>query len=68
MKKFHPFYSIGTFGLIISAIIHMSLALGFALSQGHTTFYVLYTMFVTFLILGVAFTVKELKNPDKPAE
>ncbi len=62
MKKFHPFYSIGTFGIIIAAIIHITLALGFALSQGHTTFYVLYTMFATFLILGVVFTIKEQKD------
>ena len=68
MKQFHPFYSIGTFGIITVALIHITLALGFALSQGHSTFYVLYTMFATFLILGVAFTVKELKNPDKPTE
>ena len=68
MKKFHPFYFIGTFGVVITAIIHIAFALGFGLSQGHSTFYVLYTMFATFLILGVALTVKDQKDLAKSSK
>lgn len=68
MKKFHSFYFIGTFGVVITAIFHITLALGFGLSQGHTTFYVLYTLFATFLILGVALTVKNQNDLAKSSK
>ncbi len=62
MKKFHPFFTIGTVGMIVIACLHMFLALGLSLSSIHTTFFVLYPVFLTFLILGVVFTVKNQKT------
>lgn len=62
MKNFHPFFTIGTVGIIISSCLHMFLALGILLTSIHTTFFVLYTVFLTFLILGVILTVKEQKT------
>ncbi|TXE07335.1 hypothetical protein ES711_11230 [Gelidibacter salicanalis] len=62
MKKFHPFYSIGTLGIVVIACLHMFLALGLALRSIHSTFYALYAVFLTFLILGVIFTVKNVNT------
>lgn len=62
MKKFHPFFTIGTVGMIISASLHMFFSLGLSLSFNHTAFFALYPTFLTFMILGVVFTVKEQKR------
>ena len=64
MKNFHPFFAIGTVGMIIIACLHIFLALGLAITSAHSTFFVLYPIFLTFLILGVIFTVK---NKNKVA-
>lgn len=62
MKKFHPFFTIGTVGTILIASLHMFLSLGLSLTSIHSTFFVLYSIFLTFLILGVVFTVKNQKT------
>lgn len=62
MKKFHPFFIIGTFGMIITAILHIILALGLSLTNVHNTFFIIYPTFLSFLILGVALTVKNQKE------
>lgn len=59
MKMFHPFFAIGTVGMIVIACLHMFLSLGLSLTSIHSTFFVLYTVFLAFLILGVALTVKK---------
>lgn len=59
MKRFHPFFTIGTVGTVAIACLHMFLALGLSLTSIHTAFFVLYSLFLTFLILGVVFTVKK---------
>ncbi|SHF19149.1 hypothetical protein SAMN02745131_01998 [Flavisolibacter ginsengisoli DSM 18119] len=61
MTKFHPFFVIGTVGMILTAILHMFLSLMLTLTTVHATFYVMYPIFLTFLILGVVFTVKKQK-------
>jgi len=53
MKKLHPFYSIGTIGMILTACLHMFLALGLSLTNVHTAFFMIYPMFLAFLIIGV---------------
>ena len=62
MKKFHPFFTIGTVGMIVTACLHMFLALGLSLTSIHSVFFTLYPVFLTFLILGVIFTVKHQKT------
>ena len=62
MKNFHPFFTIGTVGMIVIACLHMFLAVGLSLTSMHTTFFVLYPIFLTFLILGVVLTVKDKKT------
>lgn len=61
MKNFNPFFIIGAIGMIVMASLHMFLSLGLSLKSVHTAFFVLYPVFLTFLILGVAFTVKKQK-------
>lgn len=62
MKKFHPFFTIGTVGMIVTACLHMFLALGLSLTSIHAVFFTLYPVFLTFLILGVVLTVKKQKT------
>lgn len=62
MKKYHPFFTIGTIGMIVAACLHMVLALGLSLTSIHSIFFTLYPIFLFFLILGVALTVKKLKT------
>ena len=62
MRKFHPFFAIGTVGMISVACLHMFLALGLSLNSIHTSFFIIYPVFLTFLILGVVLTVKNLKT------
>lgn len=61
MKKFHPFFTIGTIGIIVIASLHMLLALAFRLKSVHTAFFTLYPVFIAFLIIGIALTVKRQK-------
>ena len=63
MKIFHPFFAIGTVGMIVTAGLHMFLAWGLSLAAVHAAFFVLYPVFLTFLILGVVLTMKDQKSP-----
>lgn len=62
MKKFHPFYTIGTVGMILVAVLHMFMALGLSITSVHPAFFVLYATFLAFLVLGVGLSVKEQKS------
>lgn len=61
MKKNHPFFTIGTVGIIVTACLHLFLALGLSLTSIHSVFFTLYPVFLAFLILGVVLTVKKQK-------
>lgn len=63
MKKFHPFFGIGTFGIIVIACLHLLLSLVLAITSSHTIFFALYPIFLTFLILGFVITIKGQKTP-----
>lgn len=65
MKKFHPFFTIGTLGMIVIAPIHIFLALGLELPSTHAAFFTIYLVFLTFIILGVTLTIKDLKSTAK---
>lgn len=62
MKIFHPFFIIGTIGMIVTAVIHMILALGLSLTSVHSTFFVIYPTFAAFLIIGFSLTLKKQKE------
>jgi uncharacterized membrane protein len=62
MRKFHPFFTIGTVGMMVIACLHVFLALGLSLTSIHAVFFTLYPVFLTFLILGVILTVKKQKT------
>lgn len=65
MKKIHPFYFIGTLGIIISAFLHIFLALGLSIASVHTSFFILYAMFSSFLIIGMGLTLQKQKQESK---
>lgn len=60
--QFHPFFTVGTLGMILIACLHMFFSLGLSITSIHTSFFVLYPVFLTFLILGVILTVKSQKD------
>ena len=65
MKRFHPFYVIGTFGIIITSLLHILLALGLSVVSNHSVFFTIYPMFLAFMALGVALTIKQQKETQK---
>ncbi|AZI31768.1 hypothetical protein [Kaistella carnis] len=62
MKTFHPFFIIGTFGIILTAIMHIIFALLFEIISAHSIFFTLYPTFIAFLILGTAIIFKKEKE------
>lgn len=64
MKNFHPFFAIGTIGMVVVSVLHIFLALVLSLTSVHTTFGVLYPVFFAFLIMGVAFTIQVKKDSE----
>ncbi len=60
MKKFHPFFIIGTVGMIITSTLHMFLTLGLSVSSAHSSFYVIYPLFIAFLAIGFGLTLKKI--------
>jgi len=61
MKKFNPFFTIGTVGLIVISLLHITLALVFDLPV-HAVFFALYPMAAAFLALG---SIQVTKNQKK---
>lgn len=64
MKKFHPFFIIGTVGMIVTAILHIFLALVLSVSSAHSSFYVIYPTFIAFLAIGFGLTLKNQKESE----
>lgn len=62
MKKFHPFFTIGTVGMIVTALLHIFLALGLSVTTAHTSFFVIYPMFLAMLFIGFGLTLKQIKS------
>lgn len=62
MKTFHPFFIIGTFGIILTAIMHIIFDLLFEIISAHSIFFTLYPPFIAFLILGTAIIFKKEKE------
>lgn len=62
MKRFHPFYTIGTAGMILVAGLHLFFAVGLSISSVHPAFFGLYATFLAFLVLGVAMSIKRQKH------
>jgi predicted phage tail protein len=58
MKKFNPFFVIGSVGIIITAVLHMVFALVLEMPFVHNTFWVLYPTFISFMAIGVAQLLK----------
>jgi hypothetical protein len=62
MKHIHPFFIIGTVGMIVTAMLHMGLSWGLSLTSAHTTFFIIYPTCIAFLAIGL--TLKKQKAPE----
>lgn len=62
MKKFHPFFIIGTVGMIVTSFLHMFLALGLSITSAHSVFLAIYPSFIAFMVIGIALTLKKQKE------
>lgn len=59
MKKFHPFFIVGTAGMIVTATLHIFLTLGLSISAAHSSFYMIYPTFIAFLAIGFGLTLNK---------
>ena len=62
MKAFHPFFTIGTVGMAVTALLHMFFALGLSVVSSHSTFFAIYPTFMAFLVIGMGLTLKKQKE------
>ncbi|MFD2919850.1 hypothetical protein ACFS6H_09045 [Terrimonas rubra] len=62
MRKFHPFFTIGTVGMMLTAILHIMLSFSFSLTATNKIFGLIYPTFMAFLIIGIGLTVKKQKE------
>lgn len=54
MNKLPPFFVIGSVGLVITALLHIFMALGLGLKNVHRVFLPLYILFIALLSMGTA--------------
>lgn len=62
MKNLHPFFVIGTVGMIVTSLLHMFLALVLSVSSANSAFFVIYPTFSAFLAIGFGLTLKSQKE------
>jgi len=60
MKNLNPFFTIGTVGMIVISLLHITLALILSLPV-HTIFITLYPVFLAFMAIGFV----QIKNNQK---
>lgn len=68
MKTFHPFYYIGSIGIIISALLHILLALVLSITTSHAAFFTFYPSFFAFMTIGVGLTIKKQRKALTPKQ
>lgn len=61
MKKYNPFFTIGTVGLLVTATLHIFMATILKSALNHSIFFALYPMFASFLFIGF----KQILNNHK---
>lgn len=61
MKRFHPFFIVGTLGMLITSLLHICMAIFAIRSFSHASFISIYPVFVTFVILGIILTYNKQK-------
>lgn len=62
MKKLPAFFTIGTVGMILTAVLHITLALIIREPSVHTAFFVMYPTFFSFLMIGTGQMIKASKT------
>lgn len=59
MKKINPYFTIGTVGTIVTALLHIFMTIYIPGPDLHITFIVLYPVFIAFLAIGFWKILKE---------
>ena len=54
MKRFPPFFVIGSVGMVLTAVLHVALAFGLPDASVHGSFAALYPAFLAFMTIGTA--------------
>jgi len=62
MRSLPPFYAIGTVGMVVTAGLHMFMALVLVGPSVHSGFMPLYPVFLAFLVIGAA----QLRKGSEP--
>lgn len=62
MKTFHPFYFIGSIGIIITALLHIAFALVLSIVSNHSVYFAMYPTFIAIMVLGIGLTIKKQKE------
>lgn len=62
MNNLNPFYKIGTIGMIITAGLHILLAMVLQTSTVHTSFAIVYPSWIAFLAIGTTQMAKQKKE------
>lgn len=62
MKDIHPFFIIGSVGIIVVSVLHIFLTLGLGMIAAHKSFFILYPIFISFMAIGFGLLIKNQKN------
>lgn len=62
MKKINSWFTIGTVGIVITAVLHILMTLLISGNALQVTFLILYPVFITFLAIGFRKILKEQEN------
>jgi FtsH-binding integral membrane protein len=62
MKKINPYFTIGTVGIIVTALLHIFLTIYIPGTALQITFIILYAVFIAFLAIGFWKILKEQKT------
>ena len=52
MKNYNAFFVLGTTGMVVTAVLHIFIALILSLAGAHLAFFAMYAMFLSLLTLG----------------
>ena len=59
MKKINPYFTIGTIGIIVTALLHIFMTIYIPGPDLHIAFIILYTVFIVLLAIGFGKILKE---------
>lgn len=62
MKKINSWFTIGTVGIVVTAVLHILMTLLISGNALQVTFLILYPVFIIFLAIGFRKILKEQEN------